>query len=512
MKKSYLFLLIPLIGFSNGLHAQLKEGYRGFVEVRALGTTNNIVPFWMRSNRNGSIPLSGLSLSGIVGLHKDYEQPILSDMTEGRTKFIDWGFGVEGRANGGKNSNLILVESFLKAKASIFELKVGRTRDVVGFNGDTTLSSGNFSISGNALGIPGVELGISEYYRIPIFDGLFSIKGGLKHGWVGKVKILDSIGALAPSTDIFYLNDTHPQTYLHQKSFYGRLGKKDWRFSLFGGFNHLVYWGNEKNAYGDNFKLSPFETFFYVATGKAYGAKGVPTSKIGNQLGSIDLAASYEFPNHKLTIYRQNFYDVGALAKLANIRDGLNGISLTNKNAEGDPVTWERLLLEFFYSKNQAGYPSSIPTKSGDEDYYNNFYYKDGWSYKGLGLGSPLITQRKHARSGQALFRNDYFMNNRLWAINVGISGKLNSWRYTSKITFSRNYGTFATSPYGNSTGIIRDPQTTNLFQTVNQGSVYLEASKTFKNDYNIGFIYAGDLGRLLNNSQGLSLNLRRKF
>jgi hypothetical protein len=512
MKKSLLIILITFLGYSNHLYSQLKKDYNGKLEVRALGTSNGVVPFWMRSNQNGSIPLSSLSLSAIGGFYKDYDQSFQTDMTNGRKKLLDWGFGLEGRVNGGKKSNLVLIESFLKVKASIFEVKAGRTKDVVGFNGDTSLSSGNFSISGNALGIPGIELSIPEYYRIPIFDGLFSIKGGLKHGWVGKVKILDSITAAPPSKDVFYLNDTYPKTYLHQKSFYGRLGKKDWKFSLYGGFNHLVYWGNEKNAYGDNFKLSPLETFFYVATGKSYGAKGVPTSKIGNQLGSIDLAADYEFENFKLTVYRQNFYDVGALSKLANIRDGLNGISLTNKNSEGREVSWQKLLLEFFYSKNQAGYPSSIPTKSGDEDYYNNFYYRTGWSYKGLGLGTPLITLRKDAKSGQAQFINDYFINNRLWAVNIGISGRLNAWRYFSKLTFSRNYGTFATSVYGNSTGIIRSPQTTNLFKTVNQGSLFLEAVRTVKNNYDVGFTYAGDYGKLLSNSQGFSLNIKRKF
>ena len=37
------------------------------------------------------------------------------------------------------------------------------------------------------------------------------------------------------------------ETYLHQKSLYGRFGKPEWKWKLYGGFNHQVFWGNEKD-------------------------------------------------------------------------------------------------------------------------------------------------------------------------------------------------------------------------------------------------------------------------
>ena len=54
-------------------------------------------------------------------------------------------------------------------------------------------------------------------------------------------------------------------------------------------------------------------------------------TRIGNHIGSIDLGLEYEFDKTRLLIYRQNFYEGGALSQLANIQDGLNGISITNK-------------------------------------------------------------------------------------------------------------------------------------------------------------------------------------
>ncbi|KIO77546.1 hypothetical protein TH53_08930 [Pedobacter lusitanus] len=509
-------LLIPAILFITvtEIKAQTFKSIKTEIESQAIGTSNGVVPFWMRSNQFGSVPSSGISGSFLARIHRDYSTIPDSGSRTGKKKLIDWGFGFEGRANAGKESSLQLIEAYAKIKAGIFQLKGGRSKDVMGLNGDSTLSSGNFSVSGNALGIPKIELSIPDYYTIPVFDGLFAIKGNFVHGWVGKTRILDVIAGTPPNPALYYIKNTHPVTYFHQKSLYIQLGKQDWKLKLYGGFNHQVYWGNEKEAFGPNFKLSALKSFFYVATGKSYGTAGVPTSKIGNQLGSIDIGAAYDFNNFKIMIYRQNFYDVGALSKLANIRDGLNGISIENKHYTHriQGFAWKKALFELFYSKDQAGYPWSVPTKSGDEDYYNNFYYMEGWSYKGMGLGNPFVTTRDDARKGQAYRYADYFINNRVIAFHFGLSGSLYDWDFTSKLSYSKNYGTFGTSIYGGSTGSIRNPQTTNIFTAVDQFSFYLESMKALKKGYSVGFATALDQGKLLYNSYGLLLRLKKSL
>ena len=68
------------------------------------------------------------------------------------------------------------------------------------------------------------------------------------------------------------MNDNSKQlleTYLHQKSLYGRFGKPDWKWKLYGGFNHQVFWGSEKKYYGSNYTLSPLEAYLYIITGKS---------------------------------------------------------------------------------------------------------------------------------------------------------------------------------------------------------------------------------------------------
>ncbi len=476
------------------------------IEAQAIGTTNNVVPFWMRSNQYGSVPSDGISGSFIGRAHKGYDST--------KTGLFDWGAGLEGRVNAGKESKLFLIEGYAKVKAGIFQLKVGRTKDVMGFNGDTSLSSGNFSISGNALGVPKVDVSIPEYWSVPIWNGLFSFKGNFVHGWLGTLNIYPNAGL---KNIIEERHDTvQAHSYFHQLSLYGRLGRQNSRLKLYGGFNHNVFWGNERKVQGNGFKLSNIETFFYVMTGKTYGNDSIPTTKIGNQLGSIDIALQYAFEGVILTIYRQSIYDVGALAKLANIRDGLNGVTFENKQFgfTNRPFQWKTLLLEFLYTKHQAGEIGSKHTNSGDEDYYNNYYYIKGWSYYANGLGTPFISPKHSTREGLASANGyQYFNNNRVIALHLGLEGKINEWNFTAKSSYSINYGTFLTSNDGlSSPGIGTPTPNTNLFGKIKEFSAYIEASRKLNKGYTLGYAASIDQGKLLNNSLGVVLKLSKSF
>jgi hypothetical protein len=57
------------------------------------------------------------------------------------------------------------------------------------------------------------------------------------------------------------------------------------------------------------------------------------------------------------------------------------------------------------------------------EDYYNNYQYADGWSYMGLNLGSPFITDRSYVRTNLVTDRDRYFVNNRVFLVNFGFEG-----------------------------------------------------------------------------------------
>jgi hypothetical protein len=483
----HIFVFAFFIGILTITHAQQKP-VQFIIQAQAGYCGPDDVPFWLRSNQHGNIPPSGGFAGLLAGAKKEYNK-----VTHPK---LDWGFGLEAQLYAGNPSDVLLIEAYGKVKYGIFQLKAGRSKDFTGL-GDTLLSSGSWSISGNAPGIPKIELSIPEFYTLPILGKLFAFKGNYVHGWMGN----------------WYMNEEYipnTGTYLHQKSFYGKFGKDRWRLKLYGGFNHQVVWGQERETLGDSYDLSPFQTFMYVNLGKAYSRDSIQNTRLGNSLGSIDVGITYEFKKVRLFAYRQFTYDAGALFYLANLRDGLNGISITNKSGNGK-VQWNKLLLEFLYTKNQAGETWSPKTTSPYENYYNNGYYPFGWSYKGLCLGNPLISPRQSIRD--ELPKSPlYFSNNRVIALHVGFELTLFNWNVLSKLSYSRNYGVYLTSPDGK---IYNGPNTEALygiFPEVNQFSGYLEVGKKLNNGIHLGFIAALDQGELLYNSFGIMAKIAKYF
>lgn len=467
--------------------------------VQTLGgyTTKGVVPFWLRSNQFGSIPLDGASLSLIGAARKDYD--LSGD------KLFDWGASFEGRANLGQGSNLTFVEGYGKVRLGIFELRAGRSKKITGLC-DTTLSSGSWAISGTSLGIPEVELSVREFWTLPILGELFAFKGNFSHGWMGFLPM--SAGGWSR----YEVGDTVDlKSHLHQKSLYGRFGKTSWKFKFYGGFNHQVVWGNEQAYYTEDYTLTPIETYFYVITGKKFSNGSIHEERQGNHLGSIDLGIELEFKKVKLFLYRQNPYEAGALAHLANIQDGLNGLSIHNLHKNGQKGIWNKLLVELLYTKNQAGLPWSQEYGSPYEPYYNHGQYTTGWSYLGSGLGTSFIGIRDYIKKTLPAHPEEYFVNNRVMALHLGCEGSVREVKYTIKASWSMNYGTYQTTDEEQSTDIF-NPGEFGIFGKQQQMSTYLELNRSLKNGINLGFITAVDIGDLYYNSFGTFLKASYSF
>ncbi|MGN6493970.1 MAG: capsule assembly Wzi family protein [Agriterribacter sp.] len=493
-------ILIALMVFAGSVvtaqstEADLVEHeYQGKMELQAIGTSNDQVPFWFRTNQYGSIPSRGMSGSLVAQVKKNYRN-------DGNRRIIDWGFGAEGRLNIGHNSRFILTEAYLKGKLAMFELKGGRSKEVFGIT-DTTLSSGAFALSGNALGIPKVEVSIPEYWSLPFANKFFAIKGNYAHGWFGKTPLWESEHA-----DIV-------SSYLHQKSLYLRLGKPESRLKLAGGFNHQVMWGNEKTIEGPEYELSPFQTYWHVVFGKAYGIPGIPKSKIGNHIGSIDQEISYAWNSIQVNLYHQFFYDVGGLYHGNNLRDGLFGLVFRNLKEKHTGFGWKKILVEYMASKSQGGELDAPITPSGDENYYNNYIYLHGWTYKNENLGNNFLTSRWYGREDLVRSEKQASINNRVVLGHIGIEGFAGSWDYIAKVSYSDNFGTYFTSPFGSTTGGIRVIAPPPYFERVQQFSAYLEAARFFVDKrYKLGFALAIDQGDLLYNSFGAMVKVSRHW
>ncbi|MDN3549747.1 capsule assembly Wzi family protein [Mucilaginibacter aquaedulcis] len=483
MKKLIVFAVASF--FYTIVSAQEKDVHVS-LEAQGIGTTSGAVPFWLRSNQFGSTPLSGGSGSFIGRIRKDYDT----------TKTFGWAASFEGRANIGNNSRFNVIEGYVKAHAGVFELKAGRSKDIVGMV-DSSLSSGAFSISGNALGIPKVGISIPNYYSIPVLGRLFAVKGGFANGYAGNV-------------DVQYGNKPAKfKSYYLENSLYVQLGKPSWRLKLRAGYNHEVLWGDEKRVFGPRFTLTGSETYWYVLTGKVFNF-----SKVGNHLGSLDVGGEYRFDDLTLTAYRQNFYDKGGLGSLANIKDGLNGVSVLNNSPGSGNVRWKKILFEFLYTANQAGKRDSKRTESGAEDYYNNYEYVEGWSYRNMGLGSPFMTTRIDGRDNLGSYFRQFFVNNRVSAWHLAAQIEAYDWFYTAKISYSKNLGTYETGneSFRGISGILTKPNRPGAFKEVRELSTYLEGIRPLKNGYTVGYDIGYDNGGLLYNSFGVILKVSKAF
>lgn len=495
-----LWFSLPSVGQSirtDSSSAKKNENLVVEVGLNANGTTGKSVPFWMRANKFGSIPLDGASTSLTGTLIKEYTSKV------SRKKF-DWGAGLDLRLNAGKKIQLVPLQAYVKGRLGFLQIKVGRSKDVSGLV-DSTLSTGSFALSGNALGIPKIELSVPEFQDLPFLNGLIALKGSFSHGWMGNVPI-----------QYERIKGTSVPTYFHNASLHGRFGMPHWKIKIYSGINHEVLWGSDKEIFGDQYSLTLFDAFFHVVSGKKYVKDGLKRdiSKIGNHLGAVDLGFDIDLKNVYILGYRQFFYEKGALGYLANIKDGLTGVSIRNKKQNNSYWHWNKFLLEVFYSGNQAGERNSKKTPSGPEYYYNHAVYQEGYSYKGLGLGNPLITRSIDARQGLPNDPINYFINNRVLAMNFGAEGSIQSWTYLIKMTYSQNYGEYRTSdvPYWLTGARHERNPVYGIFKKTNQFSGIVEISKPLRHNIFLGGVLAVDQGRLLNNSFGGALRLTKKW
>ncbi|KAA0988860.1 capsule assembly Wzi family protein [Dyadobacter aurulentus] len=463
----FVFCSVFAVFFSCYCYSQ-GNNYLLHLEAQTSAISDSQVPFWLRSNQYGSVPLSGLSASFLARAQKNYDST---------SKFFDVGAAVEARANLGKETRLLLIEGYGKIKLGVFEIKGGRMKESFGLT-DTLLSTGNFAISGNSLGIPKIQLSIPEFTYIPFLKKVLAVKGVYAQGWVGTVPIQNK-------------RVTEAVTYFHQKAIYFRLGQPNWRLKLYGGFADQVFYGNEAKIF-ESFILTDWQKYRSVVFGKNWAF-----SKVGNHAGNIDIRLEYTFPTFLMSVYRQNFYEVGALYHLANIADGITGLSIVNRKTEAKKFFWKRFVFEFLYTKNQAGERWSKPTPTGNEDYHNHYLYQEGWSYRQANLGTPFITPAYLARADLPSEATNYFINNRVSVFHIGSQFRFLNCDFMNKFSYSTNFGTH---------------QTRRTFPTVNQFSGYMEAHRDLRKGYNVGVVAALDAGKLLYNTSGVIFSVSKRF
>ena len=465
--------LFVLVLFVNSCLAQ-SHLHKYSLDAGGTIATSSKNPFWNYTNQYGIVPdrSPNLLLSGSI--FSEFK----ADSSGKNKGLMDWGYGLTGVGSISNKLKTFIPVAYIKARLWEFQLSVGKDKNMTGLLGDTTLSSGSFAISGNALTYSRIQISIPKFVSLPLLNQTLAVQGNYSDGLLG-------------SAQVGFGNTSHvPRTYMHQKSLYIRLGVPQGRFFLYGGFNHQAIWGGESKIFTGG--LQPKKAYKYVVLGKVWEG-----SRVGNHFGTIDLGMEYKAYDWVYFLYRQSIYEDGSLYKLSNIKDGLNGIVLKRNNKlVTSSLHINTLLAEFIYTKNQGGEVFDFATTTfGRDNYYNHYVYNQGWSYKGRGLGSPVIPNDNVTRS--ELDRNSSFTNsNRLWAIHVGMGGNWNKVSWKIKTLYSQNYGTY-NQPFSS---------------TVKQLSYIVHAEKyiNFLQGCHLSINVASDVGKLYYNSSSINLGLRK--
>ncbi len=412
MFRKTLFLLFTV--------SALRAQYPLQMETRVglIGATEQ-TPFFLHSNRYGLVPENGGVLYLNARVAKEYDTL--------RHNF-DYGFTVEPHLNAGKASQFLLPQAYVKGKWKFLEVYGGRRKEIVGLT-DTLLTSGSYIWSGNALPLWKIQAGIPEYTPL-LKNGLIAVKGAMAHGWFDSGR---------PVTR---------QVKLHQKWIYMRLGKPAWKAKVHAGFNHQVQWGGESPFFSVDGKLPDgFANFQYVFFGTRNPDPNAPISefdgenRVGNHLGTMDLGLEIKTEFGGILVYRQNIYEDGSLFFLNNITDGLNGLTLT---FNGFPLL-RRINLEYLGTMNQGGSMfvtgKNVPGQlRGRDNYFNHAQYRDGWTYKGRVIGTPLIRTLYYSWDDPE-YQID---NNRVEMFQWALAGRLPlEIDYVLKGNYSTNLGTY---------------------------------------------------------------------
>ncbi|MGA0556297.1 capsule assembly Wzi family protein [Larkinella sp. VNQ87] len=437
MKQFYPILLTGLFFASTQVFSQSRHASQLYTEIGALVSSTDRTPFWLRANQFGTVPLTApvgslrLGLAGTI---------LFSDTTKARfqvhpRRLWSLSYQVEAVGNAGKSAQLLLPEGYIRLAHRGIELVAGRRRAVIGLV-DSTLSSGSYAWSGNALPIPKVQFGTRGF--VPLGRrGWLAINGFLAHGWFANT---------------WYMR----HSFLHQKSLFFRIGKPTAIVRLYAGINHSVQWGGQSDYIDPKLaingklpgRLADFPNVLF-----AIRTNGLNNDRIssfdyvnlyGNHLGTIDFGGELRFSGLNLLLYHQHVFEDVTGIFFKNLPDGLSGIRLSSNRPVSAGFHLNEVLLEFLTTLSQSGPTLYQADKSwkGADNYFNNSQYREGWTYRERVIGTPFLTRRLDIRAPYRNASDWAIAGNRVQMYHVAARATVaRQIDLRVKVSYSRNYG-----------------------------------------------------------------------
>lgn len=433
MKHCYCLLLLLLVYRSDA-----QNRFIPYAEAGGFFSSAERTPFWLWANQFGIVPAqapTGTLRAGFSGL------AALVDTSQKNRHAWTLHYQAEIVGNAGKTSQLLLPEAYARVTHRALELVVGRRREVIGLV-DTTLSSGSWAWSGNALPMTKIRFGTSGFTSL-WRNGWLGVNAFVAHGW-------------------FANTDYMQHSFLHQKSTIWRLGKSSWGFRLYAGINHHAQWGG-KSAYLDRNlavdgqlpgRLKDFGmVFLTLQTRNREGGPGYTNfdgfNRFGNHLGSYDFGIELPGKNHTVWLYHQHPFEDSSGLIFANLPDGLSGVRYTRTTPSTSFFQLNGLLLEVLLTRSQSGSfldlygQTRLRRGEGRDNYFNNSQYREGWSYHNQNLGTAFLSRSPDVRA-KYQSNNWIINNNRVQVFHAGLRALVaRRVDVLAKFSYSLNEGTY---------------------------------------------------------------------
>ena len=431
-KKSVACLVSLLIYVMPGLAQNTMSGDLTdyYFEMAGSAATGKHTPFWIVSNKYGTVPLdaeTGYLRSGIFH-HQSFGNG------------LHWNAGIDLLAVMPRYRNVYVQQLFTSLQYKCLNLTIGSKENYYSL-WSSELSSGDLVVSKNARPIPEINLSVPGFTSIPFTKGFIQFRGDF---------------AVGQSFDSRYLLSTVNKnaTYVenvrwHHKSLHIRIlnPKSEYPLTAVFGIRHHVQWGGTSTNPGMGKQPRSFKDLIRVIIGKSGGGDATVSDQInvlGNHYGSYDVRFGYLNPAFDICIYKQHYFDDTSGMELYNIQDGLYGIQVEIPNFS--PLI--KIVIEFLNTRHQSGpvhyilYDHDLYAGHGGgaDNYYNNGEYTTGVSYFNRSIGSPLITSPEYNND-----RSLGFKNNRVRAFHAGFQGYLSSQvSYRLLATSSEGWGTMS--------------------------------------------------------------------
>lgn len=455
-------------GISNASSADTLRYETGLTGVVSSG---NYAPFWIQSNRNGTISASPYSGNLSAGILKEANSP---------TRWWDYDFAIQ--ITGRVQSNMPISPMpamrvtglfnllYAHARLYIFDITAG-IRPMQYEVQDSLLSSGSMVFSGNSQPLPRITIGIDRYTPFPGCYGYFEIKGGLTHAWMA---------------DNVFVN----HAYIHHKFLGFRIGDR-LPVNISYEFHHAAEWGGYSPIVGNI--GNGIRSWWNVMLAHGGGTtRNDQLNAEGNHVGSQQLALTGKGNGWEVTAYWQNFLEDNFvfIGFGQNIADGLWGISMKQTR-----WSWiEGVTYEYLNTTDQSGpwHDRDGLCYAGKDTYYQNSIFQNGWNYFYRSMGTPFITSPLYNQDGSIATQNS-----RVKVHHVGVRGNIYGFKYRLLASHARNYGNDCSS---------RALVSKNT-------ALLMEISKTVPRAWGLEFSasLAADIGNQFGNTFGAMVAIRKK-